>query len=51
VTKPAFGGDALDKLYITTAMPDTSDRAQPDAGGLFLARPDAHGLPPHPFAG
>jgi sugar lactone lactonase YvrE len=51
VTKPAFGGDALDELYVTTAAPDTPDREQPNAGGIFLARPDAHGLPAHSYAG
>jgi sugar lactone lactonase YvrE len=51
VTKPAFGGAALDQLFITTAAPGTPDAAQPYAGGIFLMRPGVHGLPPHAYAG
>jgi len=51
VTKCAFGGPALDRLYITTASPDLPAPDQPHAGGLFLAAPDVAGLPPTPFAG
>jgi sugar lactone lactonase YvrE len=51
VTKPAFGGPALDEVYITTAAPDTPDAKQPYAGGIFLARPGVHGLPANAYAG
>jgi len=51
VTKPAFGGPALDRLYLTTAMPDAADPAQPHAGGVFVADPGVRGLPPQAYAG
>jgi xylono-1,5-lactonase len=47
-TKPAFGGEDLRTLYITTAWKGLSpaQRAeQPLAGGLFAARVDTPGLP------
>jgi sugar lactone lactonase YvrE len=50
VTKCAFGGDALDDLYITTASPVAPSAEQPHAGGLFRARPGISGLPATPFA-
>ena len=51
VTKPAFGGPELDRLYITTAAPDAPDPAQPHAGGLFGADPGVRGLPAGAYAG
>lgn len=51
VTKPAFGGDALDDLYVTTASPDEPDDAQPHAGGVFRARPGVRGLAARAYAG
>lgn len=51
VTKCAFGGAALDELYVTTASPDEADPEQPYAGGLFRALPGVVGLPATPFAG
>jgi sugar lactone lactonase YvrE len=51
VTKPAFGGPALDELYITSAAPDASDAAQPHAGGIFRVRPGVRGLPANAYAG
>ena len=51
VTKPAFGGDALDELYITTAAPDAPDPEQPHAGGIFVVHPGAPGRPAYPYAG
>jgi sugar lactone lactonase YvrE len=42
VTKPAFGGDDLEDLYITTAAPH---------GGIFRARPGVRGLPANAYAG
>ena len=50
VTKCAFGGPALDELYITTASPNEPDADQPHAGGLFRTRPGVIGLPSNPFA-
>ena len=50
VTKPAFGGEDLTTLYITTAWAGLSpeDRAaQPLAGGLFRAEAPVAGLPQH----
>jgi xylono-1,5-lactonase len=51
VTKPAFGGDALDDLYVTTASPDEPDETQPHAGGIFRARPGVRGLASRAYAG
>ncbi|MBI3514351.1 MAG: SMP-30/gluconolactonase/LRE family protein [Proteobacteria bacterium] len=50
----AFGGPALDLLFITTATQRLSDAdraAQPLAGGLFVARPGVIGLPEAGFRG
>jgi D-xylonolactonase len=47
-TKPAFGGDDLQTLYVTSAWKglDAEQRAQqPLAGGLFAVRVDTPGLP------
>jgi len=49
-TKPAFGGDDLKSLYITSAWKGLSDEQraqQPLAGGLFHLRVDTAGLPQH----
>ena len=54
VTSCAFGGADLGDLYITTARAGLSEdelRAQPLAGGLFVARPGVRGLPATPFGG
>jgi sugar lactone lactonase YvrE len=51
VTKPAFGGEDLTDLYVTTAAPDDPDGEQPHAGGIFRLRPGVAGLAPNPFAG
>lgn len=48
VTSCAFGGANLDELYITTArkgLDESQLRAEPTAGGLFVARPGVQGLP------
>jgi sugar lactone lactonase YvrE len=48
VTKPAFGGDDLRTLYVTTAWKGLSAEAraaQPLAGGLFSLRVDTPGQP------
>jgi sugar lactone lactonase YvrE len=53
VTSCAFGGQALDELFITTASAGlTADelREQPAAGGLFSCHPGTTGLPTNAFA-
>ena len=48
VTSCAFGGDALDELYVTTAriqMTDEEFRKYPQAGGVFRLKPGAVGVP------
>jgi D-xylonolactonase len=52
-TKPAFGGEDLRTLYITTAWKALSDEQraqQPLAGGLFAVRVDVPGLPQNEVA-
>ncbi len=47
VTSCAFGGAALDQLFITTARGGLSDeqrREEPHAGGLFVSRPGVKGF-------
>lgn len=54
VTACAFGGDDLGDLYITTAwhvLSDEQRKAQPHAGGVFVARPGVTGTPTLPFGG
>lgn len=51
VTKPAFGGEGLGDLYITTAAPDEPDDTQPHAGGVFWVRPGVGGLTASAYAG
>ena len=53
-TSCAFGGEALDRLYITSAsigIPDSERDAQPCAGGLFVLETGTSGLADLPFAG
>lgn len=53
-TSCAFGGPALDHLFITSASIGLDADAlanQPCAGGLLLARPGVTGLPDKPFGG
>ena len=50
----AFGGEALDTLYITTARNGLTGEAalrQPLAGSLFAVKPGVRGLPAAKFAG
>jgi sugar lactone lactonase YvrE len=49
VTKCAFGGPALDDLYITTA--GSRDTREPHAGALFHAATGVRGCLPNLFAG
>jgi sugar lactone lactonase YvrE len=54
VSSCAFGGPALDTLYITTAREhlNASDlEKQPLAGGIFRAKPGVRGVPAFAFAG
>lgn len=53
VTSCAFGGDAFDELFVTSArdgVPEDRRASQPHAGGVFRLRPDVPGLPERPFA-
>ncbi len=53
-TSCAFGGVDRDRLYITSASIGLDTEAlamQPNAGGLFMARPGMRGLADVPFAG
>ncbi len=53
-TMPAFGGSALDTLFVTTIGEDGSHPAspgQPEAGHLFALDVGARGLPEPRFAG
>jgi sugar lactone lactonase YvrE len=54
VTSCAFGGPALDELYITTArvgLEAATLAREPLAGGIFRARPGVRGVPVGPFRG
>lgn len=54
VTKCAFGGERLDRLFITTARKGLNAEAlasQTLAGGLFEVEVDYRGLPPHRYSG
>lgn len=53
-TRPAFGGEQLDQLYLTSARDGLTDEAlerEPDAGAVFHAKMDTHGLPEARFCG
>lgn len=53
-TSVAFGGPALDRLFITSAARDRSPaelELQPQAGGLFVANAGVIGIAELPFAG
>jgi sugar lactone lactonase YvrE len=53
-TSCAFGGPALDRLFITTASRDLTPEeleAQPCAGGLFMTSPGVTGIAEPLFAG
>jgi sugar lactone lactonase YvrE len=53
-TSVAFGGEGLDRLFITSARRDLSQQdlaGQPQAGGLFVATPGVTGIAELPFAG
>jgi L-arabinonolactonase len=47
-TCPAFGGPALDRLYLTSArvgLDDVALASEPAAGGVFVLEPGVRGLP------
>ena len=53
-TSCAFGGSALDRLYVTSASIGLDQAAlsmQPNAGGLFMFTPGVRGLAEVPFGG
>lgn len=53
-TSVAFGGAALDELFVTSAargLSETDFERQPQAGGLFRLRPGVTGIAERPFAG
>lgn len=53
-TSCAFGGENLDRLFITTASRDLTPQeltAQPNAGGLFMTSPGVTGIAEPLFAG
>ncbi len=53
VTCACFGGARLDRLFITTARENMTEKtiaASPHSGGLFVAEPDATGLLESRFA-
>lgn len=51
-TKPMFGGETLDELYVTSIGTPEPDPKQPQAGGLFRIRGlGVQGLPQTRFAG
>jgi sugar lactone lactonase YvrE len=51
VTACTFGGDELDRLFITTSQENIDTDEDPLAGALFCAGVGALGLPVRPFAG
>jgi sugar lactone lactonase YvrE len=51
VTACAFGGAALDELFITTSREGLEPSDDSLAGALFRATPGVHGLPVREFAG
>ncbi len=44
-TAPAFGGEAYDQLYVTSAGGHEKETAGANAGALFRLRPGARGVP------
>jgi sugar lactone lactonase YvrE len=51
-SRPAFGGERLDRLYVTTAMLDDAEARAGDGGGaIYVTEPGVRGLPSPLFAG
>jgi len=51
VTACTFGGEDLDRLFITTSREDLEPDEEPAAGSLFSVVPGVRGLLPREFAG
>ncbi|WP_072313409.1 SMP-30/gluconolactonase/LRE family protein [Agrococcus sp. Marseille-P2731] len=51
VTACTFGGDDLDRLFITTSQEDIDVEAEPESGALFVVEPGVTGMPVRAFAG
>src|SRR3954454_925125 len=51
VTACTFGGEALDRLFITTSRENLKPGEEPAAGSLFSVVPGVRGLPVREFAG
>ncbi|WP_328591195.1 SMP-30/gluconolactonase/LRE family protein [Saccharopolyspora aridisoli] len=51
VTACTFGGEDLDRLYITTSQVDTDLEHHPGAGAVFATDPGVRGLPVRTYAG
>ncbi|WP_173923942.1 SMP-30/gluconolactonase/LRE family protein [Agromyces sp. Marseille-P2726] len=51
VTACTFGGDALDRLFITTSQENVDTSDDPLAGSLFFADVGVRGMPVRTFAG
>jgi sugar lactone lactonase YvrE len=51
ITACAFGGENLDRLYITTSREHLSPDDEPTAGALYAYDAGVRGLPVRPFAG
>lgn len=52
LTCPAFGGDSLEELYVTSSRQEMSEdelTSAPSAGGVFLLLPPASGVTDVPF--
>ncbi len=51
VTACTFGGERLDRLFITTSQEDIDVGAEPESGALFAVDPGVTGVPVREFAG
>ena len=51
VTACTFGGEGLDRLYITTSRENLSDDVELVSGSVYLADVGVKGLEPLAFAG
>ena len=51
VSAVTFGGERLDRLFITTSRKGLGSAAEPAAGALFALDPGVRGLPVREFAG
>ncbi len=54
LTCPAFGGDALDQLFVTSSRQEMTEeelRVAPVSGGVFVVIPGVHGTNDTPFSG